>query len=85
MIAHIATGSDHGLGGSRGYASAFIGLRGSPADKATVSVSDLGTKSLVRRMSDLAQESVAVPEPPSSNHPHKPIPGATGELIYTET
>lgn len=86
VTANIATsGSDHGLGGSRGYASAFLGLRDGPADKATVSVSDVGNKSLARRLSDLAQESVPVPEPPSSNHPHKPIPGATGQLIYTET
>ena len=28
---------------------------------------------------------VALPEPPTSNHPHKPLPGAKGRLIYTET
>ena len=28
---------------------------------------------------------VALPEPPTSNHPHKPLPGAKGKLIYTET
>lgn len=36
--------------------------------------------SLARSMSD-----VAVPDPPTSNHLHKPIPGATGKLFYTET
>lgn len=35
---------------------------------------------MVRSMSD-----VSMPEAPTSNHPHKPIPGATGKLIYTET
>lgn len=36
--------------------------------------------SLIRSFSD-----VALPEPPTSNHPHKPLPGAKGQLIYTET
>ncbi|KAL3772749.1 hypothetical protein ACHAWO_004111 [Cyclotella atomus] len=36
--------------------------------------------SLIRSFSD-----VALPEPPTSNHPHKPLPGAKGKLIYTET
>jgi len=30
-------------------------------------------------------DEVALPEPPFSNHPHKAIPGASGQLIYTET
>ena len=29
--------------------------------------------------------STAVPDPPTSNHPHKPLPGAKGFIIYTET
>ena len=28
---------------------------------------------------------MGLPEPPTSNHPHTPIPGVTGKLIYTET
>ena len=36
--------------------------------------------SLIRSFSD-----VALPEPPTSNHPHKPLPGAKGRLVYTET
>lgn len=36
---------------------------------------------LTRSMSD----DVDVPTPPTSNHPHKSVPGATGQLIYTET
>ena len=28
---------------------------------------------------------VDVPPPPTSNHPHKPLVGAKGSIIYTET
>ena len=80
----ISSGSDHGsLGGSRGYATAFAGLpTGFITTNATTgTVSGWGSKApMVRSMSD-----VSMPEAPTSNHPHKPIPGATGKLIYTET
>jgi hypothetical protein len=29
--------------------------------------------------------SVTVPPAPTSNHPHKPLPNATGSIVYTET
>jgi len=66
-------------GSSREYATAFAGHRcGECFDTA---VSATGSKmQLTRSMSD-----VVVPEPPTSNHIHKGIPGATGQLIYTET
>ena len=70
----IPNGSDH----SRGYATAFAGFG---ATTAGADVNGLVHKrTLARLMSD-----VAVPEPPTSNHPHKAIPGAGGQLIYTET
>jgi isocitrate dehydrogenase len=28
---------------------------------------------------------IATPPPPTSNHPHTPLPGAKGAIIYTET
>ena len=28
---------------------------------------------------------VAVPNAPTSNHPHTPLPNATGSIVYTET
>ena len=64
---------DHGpLSGSRGYAkaSAFAGF----GDRFRA-VNLTGTRS----MSD------SVPQAPTSNHPHTPVPGATGQLVYTET
>ena len=33
----------------------------------------------------LMSSELVMPEPPTSNHPHTPIPGVTGKLIYTET
>jgi len=64
--------SDHGsLYGSRGYATAFAGVRdGFLMDNITI-----GTRSI----------SEAVLKAPTSNHPYKHIPGATGQLVYTET
>ncbi|KAL3809405.1 hypothetical protein ACHAXA_007005 [Cyclostephanos tholiformis] len=81
--AALSNGSDHGsFGGHRGYATAFSG----PC-AGFWTANDFGTvrrweakASLTRSMSD-----VVLPEPPTSNHPHKPIPGVTGKLIYTET
>lgn len=75
---------DHN-GSRRGYTTAFVGLpRGGgfgAANKVTGLVSSSSrASSLIRSMSD-----VTVPEPPTSNHPHKAVPGATGQLIYTET
>jgi len=29
--------------------------------------------------------SVTVPPPPTSNHPHTPLPNASGSIVYTET
>lgn len=29
--------------------------------------------------------SVKVPDAPTSNHPHTPLPNATGSIVYTET
>lgn len=28
---------------------------------------------------------VSMPSPPTSNHAHKPLPGAKGSIVYTET
>ena len=82
--------TDHGLSfgssssssssSTRGYATAFT----SPLDGSLGTINNNGwgnnNKSFVRLMSDLS-----VPEAPTSSHPHTPIPGATGKLIYTET
>ena len=79
----LSGGSDHGsFGGHRGYASAFAGPRDGPWTTIDAGAKrGWGTRaSLTRSMSD-----VVLPEPPTSNHPHKPIPGVTGKLIYTET
>lgn len=62
---------------NRTYATA--GLSGSNHGNAAVT-NWQKRPSLIRSFSD-----VAVPEPPTSNHPHKPLPGAKGQLIYTET
>jgi hypothetical protein len=46
------------------------------------------TTSTIRKASlttRLMSSEVVLPEPPTSNHPHTPIPGVTGKLIYTET
>ena len=79
----LSGGSDRGsFGGRRGYASAFAGPRDGPWTNVDAGArGGWGTRaSLTRSMSD-----VVLPEPPTSNHPHKPIPGVTGKLIYTET
>ena len=69
---------------TRGYATAYA--LPSMATRASA-IGDVagglwGKKShlLARSMSD-----AAVPEPPTSNHPHTPVPGSKGQLIYTET
>ena len=70
-------------GGSRGYTTAFAGLPGyglGTINNTGLSGGKWGNSIVQRSMSD-----VPVPEPPTSNHPHKPIPGASGQLIYTET
>ena len=79
----LSSSSDHGLSfgsgsSTRGYATAFT----SPLDGSLGTINGWGNnnKSFVRLMSD-----VSVPEAPTSSHPHTPIPGATGKLIYTET
>lgn len=81
----LSSSSDHGLsfesgGSTRGYATVFT----SPLDGSLGTIYNNGwgnnNKSFVRLMSDLS-----VPEAPTSSHPHTPIPGATGKLIYTET
>ncbi|KAL7456249.1 hypothetical protein ACHAWC_007766 [Mediolabrus comicus] len=85
-ISPLATSySDHGnYGGSRrGYASAFTQLRGGdyPINNLFGGKSSSSASLSHRRsMSDLA-----LPEPPTSNHPHHNLPGAKGQLIYTET
>lgn len=87
-ISGLPSGSDHGsdkAAGTRGYATAFAGLNlcgTATINAAPTGIVNLsGTRALARSMSD----EVAVPEPPFSNHPHKAIPGASGQLIYTET
>lgn len=66
--------------------SAFLDNRTFVTSALSGSNHDVGVRnwekktSLMRSFSD-----VAVPEPPTSNHPHKPLPGAKGHLIYTET
>ena len=78
----LSSSSDHGLsfgGSTRGYATAFT----SSLDGSLGTINNgwgYNNKSFVRLMSD-----VSVPEAPTSSHPHTPIPGATGKLIYTET
>ena len=80
----LSSSSDHGLSfgsssSNRGYATAFT----SPLDGSLDTIinnNGWGNKSFVRLMSD-----VSVPEAPTSSHPHTPIPGVTGKLIYTET
>ena len=69
--------------GSRGYTTAFAGLPGyglGTINNTGLSGGKWGNSIVQRSMSD-----VPVPETPTSNHPHKPIPGASGQLIYTET
>ena len=75
----LSSSSDHGLCSTRGYATAFT----SSLDGSLGTINNgwgYNNKSFVRLMSD-----VSVPEAPTSSHPHTPIPGATGKLIYTET
>ncbi|KAL7525620.1 hypothetical protein ACHAWF_001438, partial [Thalassiosira exigua] len=72
-------------GAERGYA-ALAALRrgesfGEAADRAAGGVRGSGKPPrTARSMSD-----VAVPDPPTSMHPHEAVPGAVGQLIYTET
>jgi hypothetical protein len=39
----------------------------------------------VSRQRPLWMSTVALPSPPTSNHPHTPLAGAQGSIIYTET
>ncbi len=73
--------SAHG-GSSRGYASAFTQLRGGdyPVNTSLFDTSKTSASFSHRSMSDLA-----LPDPPTSNHPHHDLPTAKGRLIYTET
>ena len=73
--------SAHG-GSSRGYASAFTQLRGGdyPINSSLFDTSKTSASFSHRSMSDLA-----LPDPPTSNHPHHDLPTAKGRLIYTET
>lgn len=90
LSAILTSHSDHALFGvPRGYATAaFAGGGVGGGDVSLFGLDRFGevgggkkTKaSLTRSMSD-----VAVPDPPTSNHLHKAIPGATGKLFYTET
>lgn len=44
------------------------------------------TLSSARFFSSTADSSgIDIPPPPSSNHPHAPLPNAKGSIIYTET
>ena len=74
--------SAHGLSSSRGYASAFTQLRGGdyPINTSLFDTSKTSASFSHRSMSDLA-----LPDPPTSNHPHHDLPTAKGRLIYTET
>lgn len=84
----LSSHSDHALFGvPRGYTTAAFA--GGVGDNLLFGLDRLGGEggsdkkkkaSLARSMSD-----VAVPDPPTSNHLHKSIPGATGKLFYTET
>lgn len=83
IAAILPGGSDHGFAGgsTRGYATALAGLRLDGTSDAPVARSAWGNKPpFARSLSD-----VAVPQPPTSNHPHTPVPGTSGQLIYTET
>eukprot|EP00986_Skeletonema_menzelii_P002972 scaffold862_cov142-Skeletonema_menzelii.AAC.3 len=74
--------NDSAHGGSRGYASAFTQLRGGdyPINTSLFDTSKTSASFSHRFMSDLA-----LPDPPTSNHPHHDLPSAKGKLIYTET
>ncbi|EED95878.1 predicted protein [Thalassiosira pseudonana CCMP1335] len=68
---------------SRGYSTALLpplGRRNSSGLLDTVVGQWEKKSSLIRSFSD-----VSVPMAPTSNHPHKKLPGAKGQLIYTET
>jgi hypothetical protein len=90
LSAILTSHSDHALFGvPRGYATAaFAGGGVGGGDVSLFGLDRFGEvgggkkskASLTRSMSD-----VAVPDPPTSNHLHKAIPGATGKLFYTET
>lgn len=43
------------------------------------------TTSNARLFSTAATDNLSLPEPPTSNHPHEPLVGANGSIIYTET
>eukprot|EP00569_Conticribra_weissflogii_P005805 CAMPEP_0171337616 /NCGR_PEP_ID=MMETSP0878-20121228/6798_1 /TAXON_ID=67004 /ORGANISM="Thalassiosira weissflogii, Strain CCMP1336" /LENGTH=861 /DNA_ID=CAMNT_0011839259 /DNA_START=114 /DNA_END=2699 /DNA_ORIENTATION=- len=75
-----ASGSS--MGSSRGYATAFSfpGITTHANGNINSGLTGLKSAMTIRSMSD-----VEVPEPPTSNHPHRPVPGASGKLIYTET
>mmetsp|Transcript_5746 Transcript_5746/g.12213 ORF Transcript_5746/g.12213 Transcript_5746/m.12213 type:complete len:848 (+) Transcript_5746:116-2659(+) len=69
-------------GGSRGFSSAFTQLRGGdyPINSSLFGTGKTSASFSHRSMSDLA-----LPDPPTSNHPHHNLPTAKGKLIYTET
>eukprot|EP00985_Skeletonema_marinoi_P005527 scaffold2397_cov119-Skeletonema_marinoi.AAC.4 len=69
-------------GGSRGFSSAFTQLRGGdyPINSSLFGTGKTSASFSHRSMSDLA-----LPDPPTSNHPHHDLPTAKGKLIYTET
>ena len=90
LSAVLSSRSDHALFDvPRGYATAafagvsdgfLFGLDRLSREGGCEKSKKISKVSLARSMSD-----VAVPDPPTSNHLHKPIPGATGRLFYTET
>ena len=64
-------GRQASVGFTRGHSVGSYGRRGGPGDAGSIRFMSGG--------------GVEIPEPPTSSHPHVPNPGATGQLIYTET
>jgi len=69
-------------GGSRGFSSAFTQLRGGDYP---INASLFGTSKTSASFSHRSMSDLALPEPPTSNHPHHDLPTSKGKLIYTET
>lgn len=82
LAASSAFNNNSGHGGSRGYTSAFTQLRGGDYP---INTSLLGTGKTSASFSHRSISDLALPEPPTSNHPHHNLPHAKGKLIYTET